>query len=84
MTNKNKIGKMQLLPPVILLPYFRCLPDFVVGIPVVLAIFCFAFVTPNARFALKDTPGMWFFLLAILKVSFLKNLFFCIIVIQLF
>lgn len=71
-TSIDKIGKMQPLPPVIILPNFRCLPDLVVGIPVVLVILCFAFVIPNARFALKDTPGICFFLLAILEVSFIN------------
>lgn len=38
----------------------RFLPDFVVGIPVALAIFLFALVTPVARFQLK--PGIRLFL----------------------
>jgi len=31
-------------------PIFRSMPDLVVGIPVSLAIFCFAWVIPTKRF----------------------------------
>ena len=44
-------------PPVIILPNFRWRPERVVGTPVVLAIFLFAFVIPNAFFQLNDSPG---------------------------
>ena len=62
------IGSIQ-PPPVIILPIFCCLPRFVVGMPVALAIFCFAFVTPNALLQLY--PGIIDFLLfAILSLYF--------------
>lgn len=48
-----------------ILPSLFLLPLFVVGMPVILAIFRFAFVIPKARFRLKDRPGIADFLLAI-------------------
>jgi len=39
-------------------PIFLCRPERVVGMPVIFAICRFAFVTPKARFQLKDSPGM--------------------------
>ena len=45
-------------------------PLFVVGIPVIFAIFLFAFVTPNARFQLKDKPGIADFFFAMLYPPF--------------
>ena len=42
----------------IILAAFLCLPDLLVGIPVILATLLFALVTPNARFALNETPGI--------------------------
>jgi hypothetical protein len=46
------------LMPSIFPSLFR-LPCFVVGIPVALAILRFAEVIPNARFQLKDRPGIF-------------------------
>jgi len=40
-------------------------PLFVVGMPVAFAIFLLALVTPNARFQLKDNPGIPDFFFAI-------------------
>lgn len=42
----------------ILLPIFRSIPTFDVGMPVTLAIFCLAFVMPSARFSEKVSPGI--------------------------
>ena len=47
-------------PPITAFPTFLCIPAFVVGIPVALANFCFALVTPSARLQLK--PGITDFL----------------------
>lgn len=41
------------------------LPDLVVGMPVAFDIFRLAFVIPNARFQLKDNPGILNLLFAI-------------------
>jgi len=58
-------------PPVTIRPTFRCLPDFVVGMPVARAIFLFAWVMPTARFHENDTPGILnFFLRAIYYTIF--------------
>jgi hypothetical protein len=43
------------------LPSFFWRPDFVVGTPVALATFRFAWSIPRARFGLNDTPGIPFF-----------------------
>ncbi len=51
------------------LPSFALLPLLVVGMPVAFATFLFALVTPNARFQLKDKPGIPFFF-AIFPFSF--------------
>jgi len=67
----NMIGNRQ--PPVSILPNFLCLPDLVVGIPVILAILRLALVIPNARFQLNDSPGIPVFerrLLAIFTLFF--------------
>ena len=40
------------------LPIFRSIPCRLVGIPVSLAIFCFNWVIPKARFHEKETPGI--------------------------
>lgn len=56
------------------LPAFCCLPLRVVGIPVALAIFLLAFVTPIARFQEKDKPGMPVLLFRLfLPIVFLLN-----------
>ena len=39
------------------LPILRCLPDFVVGMPVIFAAFRRTFVMPSARFHEKEMPG---------------------------
>ena len=39
------------------LPNLRCLPDFVVGIPVISAAFLRSFVIPSARFQENEMPG---------------------------
>lgn len=44
-----------------ILPALRRRPERVVGIPNVFATLRFAFVTPNARFQLKDNPGIFSF-----------------------
>ena len=46
-------------------PTLRWSPCFVVGIPVLRAIFCFAAVMPTARFSENDSPGIF-----IMKVVF--------------
>ena len=46
-----------------ILPSLFLRPCLVVGMPVALAIFLFAFVTPNARFQLNERPGMILFFL---------------------
>ena len=51
------------------LPSFARRPLRVVGIPVAREIFRFAFVTPRARFQLKDRPGISFFFRAIVQAS---------------
>jgi hypothetical protein len=56
-TMKDKTGSRQPLP-VTALPILRCIPAFEVGMPVVRANFCIDFVTPRARFAENDTPGV--------------------------
>lgn len=53
---KDKTGNKQ--PPVTSFPIFLCLPDFVVGMPVLRAKFDFAFEMPKARLAEKETPGI--------------------------
>lgn len=40
------------------LPIFRSIPAFDMGMPVFLAIFCFACVIPSIRFHEKLTPGI--------------------------
>lgn len=50
------------------LPSLFLLPDLVVGTPVNLAILRFVFVTPKARFQLKERPG-------ILKLDFFFAMF---------
>jgi len=50
-------------------PSFDRRPDFVVGMPVALAIDLFAFVMPRARFQLNDSPGISFFRLAMRHAS---------------
>ena len=39
-------------------PTFRSIPAFEVGMPVLRAMFCFAFVMPSALFHEKDNPGI--------------------------
>ena len=46
-------------------PSFRCLPCFVVGMPVAFAILPFAEEIPVARFKLNDSPGIPLFFFAI-------------------
>lgn len=41
-----------------MLPIFRSNPDFDIGIPVFLLIFCFVWVKPIARFQENDSPGI--------------------------
>jgi hypothetical protein len=46
------------VPLVTILPTLRCLPDFVVGIPVALAMLRFRLVIPVALFNENDSPGI--------------------------
>lgn len=46
-------------------PILRSKPCFVIGIPVVLAIFCLIFVIPTALFIEKESPGIF-----VLTISF--------------
>jgi hypothetical protein len=57
------------------LPSLRCLPDFVVGIPVAFEMFRFNFVIPSARFKLNDRPGIPVFVpfLAMIETAFLSH-----------
>jgi len=50
-------------------PTFRCIPCFVVGIPVRLANLCFSPVIPNARFHEKLSPGMIDFFLPMVLLT---------------
>lgn len=50
----SRIGNTQ--PQPIMRPSLRCWPDRVVGIPVALAIRCFAEETPRARFHENENP----------------------------
>jgi hypothetical protein len=56
--------------PVSILPILRCLHCFVVGIPINLANFCFAELTPRARF--QENEKSYGFLLPIISFLF-KN-----------
>ena len=59
------------------LPTLRCRPDFVVGMPVAFAILRLTAVTPTARFAENDSPGMPVFVplfLAIIQSSFPRHI----------
>ena len=44
-----------------LAPIFRCIPAFVVGIPVVLAIFCLAWAIPNNLLNENENPYLLIF-----------------------
>lgn len=56
------------------LPIFLSRPAFVVGMPVLRAICCLAFVTPRARFHEKDNPGIDdFFAIIILIIKFIPT-----------
>ena len=58
---------------IITLPILRSIPAFEVGMPVSLAIFCFACEIPKALFHEKLRPGMGVEFLLILNIFF--NLF---------
>lgn len=54
-----------------ILPNFRSIPDFVVGIPITFAMFLFAFVIPSALFNEKLKPGI--LVLVIFDIVFIKS-----------
>ena len=58
-------------PPVTILPAFRCLPDFVSGIPVFLDIFLLALVMPVALFQ-ENPPFAMILLLSVTGRSIRK------------
>ena len=58
-------------------PIFRSSPAFEVGMPVSLAILCFACVMPSARFHEKLRPGMGVDLFVIVRKSRLRYFVVC-------